>query len=359
MAGPGTKIEDGLFVGDRDSSQDLHSAKDAHVSRVVNCCGQQLYNRWDHLGIQYLTYKWKDADAQVILDEQDKTANDVFKFVQEGLDSGEGVLIHSFNGQSRSCCILAAYLMTKYHWTKSKTCQYLQFRGVPVDMKPAFQQQLLSYETRLAAKCGRALSDVWSNNSPSGEQQNDMLVTNTYLNGQVSGDAETPAKIVGAVSGTVQTSRLQWADSLSGAKVLLECQEPEQPLKPHVPGRSFAVCATQSILRGSLGSRSAASRAEKQIMIRTKSGGKVQCKPDEIVPQRLGLKVACKTIILEYLVPKLGVRAFHDVAVDAASFGFGDATDVKLAKHLQTLHAPWLAGVSVSQLTELLGRMRS
>eukprot|EP00930_Biecheleria_cincta_P069916 TRINITY_DN57592_c0_g1_i1.p1 TRINITY_DN57592_c0_g1~~TRINITY_DN57592_c0_g1_i1.p1 ORF type:complete len:351 (+),score=54.50 TRINITY_DN57592_c0_g1_i1:46-1098(+) len=350
MAGPGIKIEDGLFVGDRDASCDLHSAKDAHVSRVVNCCGQQLYNRWDDKGVQYLTYKWKDADSQIILDEQDKAANEVFKFVEEGLEAGEGVLIHSFHGQSRSCCILTAYLMRRYQWTKSKTLQYLEFRGVPVDMKPAFQQQLLSYEARLAAKSGSALSNAWSS-PPSGEQLNDVIVTNTYLNGQVSGALKHPAVGVGAGLGTARTSRLQWSDSLSGAKVLLECQEPEQPLRTHVPGRSLPVCAAKSILRG-------AGRSEKQIMIRTKAG-EVQCKPDEIVPQRLGLKVACKTIILEYIVPKLGLRALHNVAVDAASFGFGDATDVKLAEHLRTLHAPWLAGVSISQLTELLGRMHS
>lgn len=349
MAGPGIKIEDGLFVGDRESSCDLHSAQDAHVSRVVNCCGQQLYNRWDDKGVQYLTYKWKDADSQIILDEQDKTTNEVFKFVEEALASGEGVLIHSFNGQSRSCCILIAYLMRRYLWTKSKTLQYLEFRGVPVDMKPAFQQQLLSYETRLAAKSSRALSNAWSS-PPSGEQLNDTIVTHTYLNGQVSGASKPSARGISAVSGPARTSRLQWTDSLSGAKVLLECQEPEQPLRIHVLGRSFPVCATESILKGSSG--------KKQIMIRTKSG-EVQCRPNEIVPQRLGLKVACKTIILEYIVPKLGVRALHNVAVDAASLGFADATDVKFAEHLRTLHAPWLSGVSISQLTEFLGRMHS
>lgn len=349
MAGPGIKIEDGLFVGDRDASCDFHAAQDAHVARVVNCCGQQLYNRWDDKGVQYLTYKWKDADSQVILDEQDKIANEVFKFVEEALELGEGVLIHSVNGQSRSCCILTAYLMRRYLWTKSKTLQYLEFRGVPVDMKPAFQQQLLSYETRLAAKSSKALSNGWSS-PPSGERLIDTIVTNTYLNGQVSGAPKPPASCVSAVLGTARTSRLQWSDSLSGAKVLLECQEPEQPLRIHVPGRSFPVCDTKPILKGSSG--------EKQIMIRTKSG-EVQCKPNEIVPKRLGLKVACKTIILEYIVPKLGVRALHNVAVDAGSFGFGDATDVKLAEHLRKLHAPWLSGVSISQLTELLGRMHS
>ena len=68
----------------------------------------------------YQTYYWLDQDnqvrlllTQIILDSKDTVAHEIFEFVEKALSKSESVLIHSVKGQSRSSCIICAYLMRK------------------------------------------------------------------------------------------------------------------------------------------------------------------------------------------------------------------------------------------------------
>jgi len=164
-----------------------------------------------------------------------------------------------------------------------------------------------------------------------------VILRNTYINGQ---PREPDQDLTKGVEVPKEQS-LRWADDRSDDKLRLECQDPELELKEYAAGEGKAK-PTKSALKGS---------SEKSIEIRTKRG-MVQCRPDEIVPKRLGLKLKCKTIVLEYLVPSLGLTAFHSVLVDLQ-----DACDSNIAKSLQRRHAPWLSGVSESQLEELIRRL--
>mmetsp|Transcript_28363 Transcript_28363/g.51204 ORF Transcript_28363/g.51204 Transcript_28363/m.51204 type:complete len:342 (-) Transcript_28363:114-1139(-) len=337
MAGPGLKIADGLFLGDRDASTDLRSAYDVQVSHVVNCCGQLLFNRWEQVGIKYLSYKFGDG-VGTILDDADKTSQEIFNFVEEGLAEGGSVLIHSYNGRSRSCCIMASYLMRKYCWSRKKAIEYLIFRGVDVDVKPSFEKQLVSFEKRLASKVG-LLGDDWQPLSATSESL-DLILRNTYINGQ----SRDPDEDLTKGSALPIQQSLRWADDGSGEKLRLECQDPELDLKDYDREADKAKAPAKSALK-------ALQSSAKSIEIKTKKG-MVQCRADEIVPKRLGLKLKRKTIVLEYLVPSLDLTAFHSVLVDLQ-----DKCDASIAKSLQKRHAPWLAGVSESQLEGLISRI--
>lgn len=41
----------------------------------------------------------------------------IFTFVEEAMDQGESVLVHSQHGKSRAGCVIIAYLMKKYMWS--------------------------------------------------------------------------------------------------------------------------------------------------------------------------------------------------------------------------------------------------
>lgn len=92
----------------------------------------------------------------------------------------------------------------------------------------------------------------------------------------------------------------------------------------------------------------------------------VQCTADEIERRRFGVNLKRKSIVLEYAVPRLGLRAHHLVEVDidwmietgdVPSGVGGDARDAVVATHLLRAHTPWLDGVSVEQLTALVSRI--
>lgn len=222
------KVKDGLFIGDRESANDRDLMEDNQVTRVVNCAGFSVPNLWGSLGVLYLTYDWVDKDDQVILDQDDVVINEVFGFIEEAFARAEGALIHSVNGQSRSCCLVAAYLMKKFRWGRQKSMEFLSSRRPDHKLKAGFVRQLSDFELRLAAQSDHLLSRDWDE-APSSQEE--AMIRNTHFNsrrGPWDKDLESDKSrrrllgrdLEGDDSWT--PSRLMWLDNCTGSKVLLE-----------------------------------------------------------------------------------------------------------------------------------------
>ena len=89
------KIKDGLFICDEYGAQDLEFIISNKVSKIVNTAGMQLNNHWDNIGVQYLTLNWQDDEKQVLFDEAEKIPDEIFNFMNDGLENHESVLIKS------------------------------------------------------------------------------------------------------------------------------------------------------------------------------------------------------------------------------------------------------------------------
>ena len=115
-----TRIKDGIFVADGESSQDGEFVEMNKISYVINCAGRQLPNLWAPHGIRYLTFSWEDEPSYRLFDAHDTgrcvVAEQICAFVDEALISGEAVLIHSLRGTGRAVACALAYLMHKYEW---------------------------------------------------------------------------------------------------------------------------------------------------------------------------------------------------------------------------------------------------
>ncbi len=83
------------------------------VTHIINCAGRQIPNHWEPIAVNYMTYFWTDSDEQVVMDAQDRVANETFAFIEAAYARSESTLIHSVKGQGRACSICAAYLMRK------------------------------------------------------------------------------------------------------------------------------------------------------------------------------------------------------------------------------------------------------
>jgi len=212
------KVKDGLFVGDELAAQDLDFVVANKVTRVINCCGRQVPNHWEPIGVVYLTYYWVDADNQIILDQRDVVANEIFRFIEEALEGAESLLIHSVCGQSRSCCVLSAYMMKKYNWGLRKTMDFLSSRRPDLNLKPAFLQQLSGYERRLMAQSKYKFTLDWNDADFSCLECENLLLRNTYINSQMGPLAELNA----CDSMQDIKPKLFWSDHSSDDKVMLE-----------------------------------------------------------------------------------------------------------------------------------------
>ena len=153
-----TRIKDGIFVADGESSQDGEFVEMNKISYVINCAGRQLPNLWAPHGIRYLTFSWEDEPSYRLFDAHDTgrcvVAEQICAFVDEALISGEAVLIHSLRGTGRAVACALAYLMHKYEWGLEKSLAFVRSKRADAAPNPGFLKQLAALDRRLQkARC--------------------------------------------------------------------------------------------------------------------------------------------------------------------------------------------------------------
>ena len=219
------KIKDGLFIGDEVAAQDLEFLIANKVTHIVNCSARQVPNHWESMGVHYKGYPWSDSDSQVILDVRDTVISEVFTFIEECVDKGESVLMHSYRGQSRCVTLLAAYLIKRYRWSLGKTMEFVTSRRADIMIKPVFYRQLQGYEKRLitflsnaeAAQTGKnvrdivALSSGWQDNS----SYDELMIRNTFLNGKTGYSTIKDLPFVPCVGSRAPAKCIRWPPQLT------------------------------------------------------------------------------------------------------------------------------------------------
>merc|ERR1719247_2095271 len=143
------KVTDTLFIGNIEAADDVDLILEFKITRVVNCAGTEVPNALQDIHVQYLTYNWSDTNDQIILDENNEVTDAAFAFMEDAFDLFEGVIVLSYHGQSRSCCLVAAYLMKKFRWCLQKTMEFMNFRRPDHRLQKSFVRQLVAYEDRL------------------------------------------------------------------------------------------------------------------------------------------------------------------------------------------------------------------
>ncbi len=105
-----------LCAGDFEAAQDLEFIVANKITRIINCAGREVANAWERSGIRYLTYYWPESGNCIIFDESNSVLDEIYSFVEEAVEAGESVLVHSTDGVSRACFCCAVYFMLKYRW---------------------------------------------------------------------------------------------------------------------------------------------------------------------------------------------------------------------------------------------------
>lgn len=180
------KIKDGLFLGDEFAAQDLDFLISNKVTHIINCAGKQVPNLFEAAGILYLTFNWQESDTQIIFDEKDEVLRNVINFMELARCKAESVLVHCVQGLSRSCCVLAAYFMTKFKWNLYKTLEFLHSRRPDLEIRASFFQQLNRLESKLVNK-GIVKYGSWDELNVEKEiLDEEIIIRNTFLNAKIS-----------------------------------------------------------------------------------------------------------------------------------------------------------------------------
>eukprot|EP00347_Sterkiella_histriomuscorum_P022350 403330790 len=215
------KIKDALFIGDEFAAQDLEFVVANKVTHIINCAGKQVPNHWEPIGVTYLTFFWFDQENQILFDAQDETTNKIFDFIDGALSKAESVLVHSVRGQSRSSCVIAAYIMRKYKWSLLKTLEFLNSRRPDLEIRATFIHQLSAYEARLHKTGNGPKTQKWTEISEENcfLESEELLLRNTFLNAQMGPIAQFNPALLNDTANPNQ--RLRWIDEFTQGKELL------------------------------------------------------------------------------------------------------------------------------------------
>lgn len=163
----------------------------------------------------YFTLNWKDASNQIIFNSKAQNLPKALKFIDTALQKGDSVLVHSVRGQSRSCCLVLAYLIHRYRWTLDKSLQFLIFRRPNVDIRPHFVRQLRAFEESV-----RVRSELSGNWTGFVEDSEELVLRNTYLN---SMQQKAEAKAV-----VNKERKVKWADEEKKVLVTVIARQEKQ-----------------------------------------------------------------------------------------------------------------------------------
>ena len=105
-----SKLRDGLFIGDAETSTDPEFLELNKISNLVNLSGRDIPNVWAAHGLVYLTFLWEDnPDFRLFGNMEDCDAicgelyppplSEIVDFIDGSLRHGISVLLFSKKGQ--------------------------------------------------------------------------------------------------------------------------------------------------------------------------------------------------------------------------------------------------------------------
>ncbi|XP_069002985.1 uncharacterized protein [Embiotoca jacksoni] len=133
-----------LFLGNERDAQDLDLLLRLNIGYVVNVTTHlPLYHV--NSGLRYKRLPATDNSKQNLR----QYFEEVFEFIEEAYQSGQGVLVHCQAGVSRSATIVIAYLMKHTLMTMTDAYKYVRSRRPVVSPNLNFMGQLLEFERDL------------------------------------------------------------------------------------------------------------------------------------------------------------------------------------------------------------------
>lgn len=133
-----------LFLGNERDAQDLDLLLRLNIGFVVNVTTHlPLYHV--NSGLRYKRLPATDNSTQNLR----QYFEEVFEFIEEAYQSGQGVLVHCQAGVSRSATIVIAYLMKHTLMTMTDAYKYVRSRRPVMSPNLNFMGQLLEFERDL------------------------------------------------------------------------------------------------------------------------------------------------------------------------------------------------------------------
>ena len=84
------------------------------INRIINLCARSLSNMWVGYGVEYFSFSWNESDSHIIRPGDESQVMRVVRIIEETLDNGDSILVHSMHGKNRSVFAVSCFLMYRY-----------------------------------------------------------------------------------------------------------------------------------------------------------------------------------------------------------------------------------------------------
>ena len=155
-----TQILNNLWLGGITSVCNRESLLERNIELIITAVyGASAIYPYD---FNYSRSNLKDIEEENILPEIEK----MVPIIHSELEKGKGVLVSCIKGRSRSCTIVAGYLIKYHNMTTDEALAFIKKRRSQIDPNPSYITSLNIYELNVAKeKMGKKVEKIESDES--------------------------------------------------------------------------------------------------------------------------------------------------------------------------------------------------
>lgn len=130
-----------LYLGNLQVARSTRYRTEHRITHIVSVCTDPVPADWPESGQKQLRIPIQDLDHEDLLIWMPIAC----RFIEQSLQEGGTLLIHSERGQSRSAAIAAAYFMYKNRIGMTEALELVRKAREQIWIKPGFQEQLVLF----------------------------------------------------------------------------------------------------------------------------------------------------------------------------------------------------------------------
>ncbi|KAF8742481.1 hypothetical protein AX14_004343 [Amanita brunnescens Koide BX004] len=135
-------IPDKLFLGNINAARSTRSVTEHHITHILSVCQDQIPAEDPQSGFNHMRIAVEDVDYADLLIHLPSAC----QFIDEAINSGGVVLVHCYQGLSRSAAVIAAYLMWSRKVGAAEAIDLVRAVRDQIWINAGFYEQLVLFE---------------------------------------------------------------------------------------------------------------------------------------------------------------------------------------------------------------------
>ncbi|KAF5333474.1 hypothetical protein D9611_002541 [Ephemerocybe angulata] len=135
-------IENRLFLGNILAARSTRSLTERRITHILSVCNDEIPAEVPESGLTHMRIPVEDVDYADLLIHLPGAC----RWIDQALRGGGVVLVHCYQGLSRSAAVIAAYVMWSRRVNATQALEFVRSARDQIWINPGFQEQLVLFE---------------------------------------------------------------------------------------------------------------------------------------------------------------------------------------------------------------------